>query len=117
MRWLTVIHHLPERTRIRAPFLHDDRAACEPLADALAAIPGVHEVAIRPYTGSILVEHAESVAVATLVDAACAALAMSPEAVERARDKARSTVAMLGGHPAARAAATPVRGDFPLASR
>jgi len=67
MRWLMVAHHLPERTRLRTQVLRKDPAACERLADALAALAGVREVAIRPYTGSILVEHAPTLPLATLV--------------------------------------------------
>ena len=67
MRWLSIIHHLPERTRLRTPVLRKDPAACERLADRLADVQGVREVKIRPYTGSVLVEHSPTVTVSLLV--------------------------------------------------
>lgn len=57
MRWLQIAHALPGRTRLRFPALRGDAAAGERLADALAAVPGVREVKVRPYTGSIVVLH------------------------------------------------------------
>jgi hypothetical protein len=68
MRWLMIVHHLPERTRLRTPVLRKDPEACTQVADALAALGGVREVAVRPYTGSILVEHAATLAPAELVE-------------------------------------------------
>ena len=68
MRWLAIAHHLPERTRLRSPVLRKDPPQCERLADALAAVAGVREVHVRPYTGSVLILHAPEVAVATLVE-------------------------------------------------
>jgi hypothetical protein len=76
MRCLVIAHHLPERTRLRSPVLRKDRPACERLADALAAVPGVREVAIRPHTGSALIAHDRGLSIGILVDAACGALAI-----------------------------------------
>ena len=76
MRWLAIAHHLPDRTRLRTPVLRKDPAACERLADVLAAIPGVREVNIRPYTGSVLVDHDDKLAIGTLVATAREALAI-----------------------------------------
>ncbi|HEX7839843.1 MAG TPA: hypothetical protein VF469_20345 [Kofleriaceae bacterium] len=73
MAWLVVTHHLPERTRLRSPVLRKTPAACARLADALAAVPGVREVRVRPYTGSVLILH-RSVAADALADAASRAL-------------------------------------------
>jgi hypothetical protein len=72
--WLAVAHHLPERTRLRCPVLRRNAAACTELADALAAVPGVREVKVRPYTGSALILHDAGVAVAALTEAASRAL-------------------------------------------
>ncbi len=69
MRWLAIAHHLPDRTRLRTPVLRKDPAACERVADVVAALPGVREVAVRPYTGSILVEHADALPIGTLIAA------------------------------------------------
>ena len=66
-RWLAIAHHLPQRTRLRAPMLRRDAPACERVADALARLPGVREVAVRPYTGSVLVTHHERLELDTLV--------------------------------------------------
>jgi hypothetical protein len=76
MRWLAIAHHLPDRTRLRTPVLRNDRAGCEQLADTLAALAGVREVAVRPYTGSILVGHAESLPLAILVETVRGTLAI-----------------------------------------
>lgn len=70
MRWIAIAHRLPERTRLRTPVLRRDRAACERVADALAKVAGVREVKVRPYTGSILVEHEPELAPETIVAAA-----------------------------------------------
>lgn len=69
MRWLMIVHVLPDRTRLRAPALRKDPPTCERLADTLAAIPGVREVRIRPYTGSVLIDHDDAVALEALVEA------------------------------------------------
>lgn len=76
MRWLMIAHHLPDRTRLRTPVLRKDPPTCERLADTLAAIPGVREVKVRPYTGSVLVEHDEQLPIGTLVEAVRRALAI-----------------------------------------
>jgi len=67
IRWLAVAHRLPERTRLRTPVLRRDPPACERVADAVARVPGVRQVAVRPYTGSILVEHDAQVELAAVV--------------------------------------------------
>jgi len=72
--WLVVVHRLPERTRLRSPVLRKTPAACTRLADALAAVPGVREVRIRPYTGSALIVHEAGVALDALTEVACGAL-------------------------------------------
>jgi len=76
MRWLAVVHQLPERTRLRTPVLRKDPATCARLADTLAGVTGVREVAVRPFTGSILVEHAATLTADALVDTVRAALAI-----------------------------------------
>lgn len=76
MRWLQVAHHLPDRTRLRTPVLRKDVPACERVADALATIGGVREVKVRPYTGSILIEHEHELAIETLIDATRSTLAI-----------------------------------------
>jgi hypothetical protein len=72
--WLVVVHHLPERTRLRSPVLRKTAAACTELADALAAVPGVREVRVRPYTGSALILHDPGVTLDALTEVACGAL-------------------------------------------
>lgn len=76
MRWLAVVHHLPGRTRLRTPMLRKDPAACARVADTLAGVGGVCEVEVRPFTGSILVEHATTLPLARLVDPVRSALAI-----------------------------------------
>jgi len=70
MRWLQIAHILPGRTRLRFPALRGDAAAGERIAEELAALPGVREVRVRPFTGSILVHHEPEVTSATLALAA-----------------------------------------------
>lgn len=76
MRWLMIVHRLPDRTRLRTPVLRKDPPTCELLADTLAALPGVREVKVRPYTGSVLVEHEPTLPIATLLDAVRGPLAI-----------------------------------------
>lgn len=73
-RWIAVAHRLPDRTRLRTPVLRGDVAASDRLADAFAALPGVREVTVRPYTGSVLIVHDEHVELAALLTTAQQAL-------------------------------------------
>ena len=66
-RWIQIAHHLPDRTRLRTPVLRRDQSACERVADALAGIGGVRQVAVRPYTGSILIDHEARVSIDAVV--------------------------------------------------
>jgi Heavy metal associated domain 2 len=68
MRYLQVVHAIRGRTRLRFPILRQETACAETIADALAAMRGVHEVRVRPYTGSILVTHEAEVTPDHLVD-------------------------------------------------
>lgn len=52
-----LVHRSPGRLRMRLPFLHRQPDAVGPLADRLANLPGMEEVIIRPYTGSVLCMH------------------------------------------------------------
>jgi hypothetical protein len=70
MRWLQIAHTVPGRTRLRFPALRGDTPAGERIADALAALPGVRAVHVRPFTGSILVLHELELTSASLVEAA-----------------------------------------------
>lgn len=70
MPWIAIAHHLPTRTRLVCPPVRKDEPACERLADALAAVGGVREVKVRPYTASVVIEHGRDVAVQTLVEVA-----------------------------------------------
>ena len=74
MRYLQIAHAIPGRTRLRYPPLRDDAAAATRIADALAAVSGVREVKVRPYTGSVLVLHDPAVTTEALVAAARAAV-------------------------------------------
>jgi hypothetical protein len=55
-RFIQLVHALPGRARFRLPWLHDQRWPEEVtrLADDLARMPGMKEVQIRAYTGSVL---------------------------------------------------------------
>ncbi|MCY1044561.1 hypothetical protein OV208_24810 [Corallococcus sp. bb12-1] len=56
-RVIQVIHLSPGRTRLRLPWLRDDAKRATSLADALLRVEGIHEVRVRPYTGSVLCIH------------------------------------------------------------
>jgi hypothetical protein len=51
---LQIAHSSPGRLRVRLPALRADRAAAETVADTLADLDGVIDVAVRPRTGSVL---------------------------------------------------------------
>jgi hypothetical protein len=68
MQYLQIVHAIPGRTRLRYPALRRDPARVALVADSLAANAGVHEVKIRPYTGSILVTHEPAVTTDVLVE-------------------------------------------------
>lgn len=67
-RWVTIAHRLPDRLRLRSPCLRGDPVVGEQVADALAAVPGVAEVRVRPYTGSALIQHDHRVSADALVE-------------------------------------------------
>ncbi|WP_375744177.1 hypothetical protein NR800_04890 [Corallococcus interemptor] len=56
-RIIYVIHTSPGRTRLRLPWLRHDAKQATSLADDLLRVEGVHEVQVRPYTGSVLCLH------------------------------------------------------------
>ncbi|NOK15990.1 HMA2 domain-containing protein [Corallococcus carmarthensis] len=57
-RAIYVIHASPGRTRLRLPWLRHDAKQATSLADGLMRVEGMHEVQVRPYTGSVLCIHA-----------------------------------------------------------
>lgn len=57
MRVMYVVHRSHGRLRLRMGCLRDEREAANGLADSLAALPGMEEVRIRPFTGSVLALH------------------------------------------------------------
>ncbi|QAT84586.1 hypothetical protein EJ065_3017 [Corallococcus coralloides] len=57
VRVIYVIHTSPGRTRLRLPWLRRDAKQATSLADELLRVEGVHEVQVRPYTGSVLCIH------------------------------------------------------------
>jgi hypothetical protein len=73
-RWLALVHQLPGRTRLRSPLLRRDEPLGEKLADALSAVSGVATVRVRPYTGSVLIEHAPEVTASELAERAALVL-------------------------------------------
>ena len=56
-RFIQIVHTLPGRTRLRLPWLRHDIPLANRLADALVAVPGMHDVQVRPYTGAVLCRH------------------------------------------------------------
>ncbi len=52
--FLEVVHSLPGRLRLRLSRLRDEPHTGAAVADALAALDGVLDVQVRPFTGSIL---------------------------------------------------------------
>lgn len=74
MSWIQTVHELPGRTRLLSPVLRRNETRCEQLADALAATQGIREVRVRPYTGSVLVEHDRELSANAIVEAAARVL-------------------------------------------
>jgi hypothetical protein len=60
-RYIRIVHAMPGRSRFRLSWLRGERRTNQEevtrLADALAALPGMREVRIDPYTGSVLCLH------------------------------------------------------------
>lgn len=56
-RLIQLVHSLPGRVRLRLWWLHEDATQATSIADELAAIPGMREVQIRPFTGSVLCQY------------------------------------------------------------
>lgn len=56
--WIQIAHAMPGRTRLRSPLLRRNDPLGEKLADELAAVAGIDVVRVRPYTGSVVIEHA-----------------------------------------------------------
>jgi hypothetical protein len=54
LRIIYKVHESPGRTRLRLPWLRREQPQVEALADALERLPGMQELEIRPYTGSVL---------------------------------------------------------------
>jgi hypothetical protein len=52
--FIRVMHEVPGRVRFRLPWLHRVPEQATPLAERLAAIEGMREVAVRARTGSVL---------------------------------------------------------------
>jgi hypothetical protein len=75
MRYLQLVHTVPGRTRLRCPSLRKEPSLVTRVADELAAVAGVHEVKVRPFTGSILVFHDRDLSSSTLTDVAQRVLA------------------------------------------
>ena len=57
LRVIYVIHTSQGRTRLRLPWLRRDAKQATSLADGLLRVEGIHEVQVRPYTGSVLCIH------------------------------------------------------------
>ncbi|MFB1481729.1 HMA2 domain-containing protein [Corallococcus sp. RDP092CA] len=57
LRVISIIHTSPGRTRLRLPWLRQDAKQATSLADALLRVAGIHEVQVRPFTGSVLCIH------------------------------------------------------------
>jgi len=56
-RIIHLVHTSPGRTRLRLPWLRSAPAEGPMLADALAALNGMLEAAVRPRTGSVLCQY------------------------------------------------------------
>lgn len=56
-RFIQLVHSFSGRIRLRLSWLREDAETASALGDALAALPGVGTVTIRPRTGSVLCEY------------------------------------------------------------
>lgn len=55
-----IAHAMPGRARLRFPDRLGDAAFFASVSSGLSALPGVHKVAARPFTGSVLIEHGDA---------------------------------------------------------
>jgi hypothetical protein len=55
----TIVHAIPNRTRLRIPSRRGDTALFASLATALSAMPGIQRATVQPTTGSVLLEHSK----------------------------------------------------------
>ena len=53
-RFVRPAHESPGRVRFRLSWLHDQPDEADAIAEQLAALPGIEEVRVRAYTGSVL---------------------------------------------------------------
>ncbi len=53
-RVIHLVHEIPGRLRLRLSWLRSHPEVATPLADHLAALRGMVEVSVRPYTGSVV---------------------------------------------------------------
>ncbi|MCW5803908.1 MAG: hypothetical protein KIT31_16135 [Deltaproteobacteria bacterium] len=70
MTWIQIAHAIPGRTRLRSPLLRRNDPLGEKLADELAAIAGIDTVRVRPYTGSVVIDHAPGMPAGELAERA-----------------------------------------------
>jgi hypothetical protein len=56
-RYIQITHVLPGRARFRLPWLREQASEAAGISEALQALPGVHEVEVHPFTGSVLCRH------------------------------------------------------------
>lgn len=75
MHHLRVVHSIEGRLRLRLPWLRQAEAEANELADRIAEWPGVIEVQVRPFTGSVLCYYESAVVAADELVARIAALA------------------------------------------
>ncbi len=77
-RIIYLAHDSPGRLRFRLSWLRDRREEATPVADALSELPGVDEVQVRAFTGSVLVTYDPAqTGPATIRDALCRATGVS----------------------------------------
>jgi hypothetical protein len=57
-----LVHAMPGRARLRIIERRGDTVFFAAIATGLSALPGVHRVDVRPFTGSIVIAHGPSIA-------------------------------------------------------
>ncbi len=66
--YIQSVHSIPGRTRLRCSWLRREPGEARRLADELSRTPGVHEVRVRPRTGSVLVHHEPALEIQSIID-------------------------------------------------
>lgn len=94
---ISVAHSLPGRVRMRVSGLRDEPSSAAAIADALASLPGVLEVRVRAFTGSVLCSYDDSrTTESDVVEATGSLVATEMARVAKPRRRTRARGSQVG---------------------